>query len=268
MGQRIDDFGFKSVPQACVFTEAGDTIVHVVPPPSSFQLNTGITETVKEGASRTGVKVNVKRYASEEKPTITLQFPTLTKFISQLVFGRLFEVADVLSTYVGNNIVVPSTGLIKPAPDATKYGFGLAADISGAIASTIKDNNVIQLTQSTPYASFDPFTAAAGSFAQGPNGAIKVSADVIDYPVSFSVPLLFNGVSNLGERNVPSYGLRVAFLDLDNRISLFTCRSVQPVLGKNFDPTADNTQVELAVNYDGTTCSPYEFTYLGVASFC
>jgi hypothetical protein len=263
----IVNYGFKSVPRNIIYTDNTTGIIHVTPSASKFVLATGLTEIKKQAASQLGVKVTATTVIDAEEPLMTLSYGTLNAFTAGLLFGRSFAV-QTLASYLAKNNVLLSGNSIAGATSAGQEGYGLAADPAGAIASQFNNNLDVPLTYVTPYSTFDP-VGTTNSFAVGANGALKFSNNLIGYPVSWLIPVPTASRLALTGNTFFDFNVKVFFLDLQNRVSLFEATSVKPVLGKNFDPSAESVDIELRVNYDGSTCAPYSFQYIGTdQAFC
>ncbi len=260
MAINIDNYGFKPNPRALIMTDNATGVIYVLPNPSKFALNTGITELKKQASSQLGVKVTSTTVIASEEPIITLSFATATSFISGMLMGRKFALQSVASFLAKNNILLTSNTL-NPVANAGELGYGSLADVAGAKAAVFRNNQNVALTYVNNYSTFSP-SGTTDSFAIGANGAVKFSDNLIGSPVSYQVPLPAAQRLALTADTNFDYGVKVFFLDLDSRVSYFEATSVKPVLGKTFDPSAESVDVELRVNYNGSTCAPYSFQYL------
>ena len=260
MAVNIDDYGFKPNPRALVITDNATGVIYVLPQPSKFALNTGITELKKQASSQLGVKVTSTTVISAEEPIITLSFATATAFISGMLMGRKFALQSVASFLAKNNLLLTSNTL-NPVTSAGELGFGSLADVAGAKAAVFRNNQNVSLTYVPTFSTFDP-AATTDSFAVGANHALKFSNNLVGSPVTYQIPLPAAQRLALTADTNFDYGVKVFFLDLANRVSYFEATSVKPVLGKTFDPSAESVDVELRVNYNGSFCAPYSFQYL------
>lgn len=260
MAINIDDYGFKPNPRGLVITDNATGVIYVLPNPSKFALNTGITELKKQAASQLGVKVTSTTVIASEEPIITLSFATATSFISAMIMGRKFALQSVASYLSKNNLLLSSNSLTGVS-NAGELGYGSLADVAGAKAAVFRANQNVALTYVTPFSTFDP-VATTDSFSVGANHALKFSDNLVGSPISYQIPLPAASRLALTADTNFDYGVKVFFLDLANRVSMFEATSVKPVLGKTFDPSAESVDVELRVNYNGSTCAPYSFQYL------
>jgi hypothetical protein len=267
MAVNIDDYGFKSVPRGLIMTDNATGIIYVVPNPSKFALNTGITELKKQAASQLGVKVTSTTVISAEEPIITLSFATATAFVSGMIMGRKFALQSIAS-YVAKNNVLLTANSRAGATVAGLEGYGIVADVVGAKAAVFRANQNVALTY-IAYSGFSP-SGTTDSFAVGANGALLFSDNLVGNPISYQIPLAAASRLALTADTAFDYNVKVFFLDLANRVSLFEATSVKPVLGKTFDPSAESVDVELRVNYSGAFCAPYSFQYLTTndVAFC
>jgi hypothetical protein len=263
----IDDFGFKSVPRCLVITDNATGIINVVPNPSKFALNTGITELKKQAASQLGVKVTSTTVIASEEPIITLSFATATAFVAGMLMGRKFALQSIASYLAKNNVLLTATTRAG-ALTSGQEGYGVTADTAGSKAAVFRDNQSVALAQLT-FSGFDP-TDNTDCFAVGTNGALIFSDNLLGSPISYQIPLPAASRLALTADTAFDYNVKVFFLDLANRVSLFEATSVKPVLGKTFDPSAESVDVELRVNYSGAFCAPYSFQYLteNSVAFC
>ena len=267
MAVNIDDFGFKAVPRGLILTDNATGIINVVPNPSKFALNTGITELKKQAASQLGVKVTSTTVIASEEPIITLSFATATALVAGMIMGRKFALQSIVS-YVAKNNVLLSANSRAGATTSGYEGYGITADIAGAKGAVFRANQNVALTYVTPYSTFS--TSTTDSFAVGANGALLFSDNLVGNPISYQIPLSAASRLALTADTAFDYNVKVLFLDLANRVSLFEATSVKPVLGKTFDPSAESVDVELRVNYSGAFCAPYSFQYLAQndVAFC
>jgi hypothetical protein len=256
----IDDYGFKAVPRGLVITDNATGVIYVLPNPSKFALNTGITELKKMAASQLGVKVTSTTVIASEEPLITLSFATATAFIAGMLMGRKFALQSI-SSYLAKNNLLLAASTRAGVSNAGEEGYGSLADVAGAKAAVFRANQNVPLTYVANYAGFST-SGTTDSFAVGANHALKFSDNLIGSPVSYQIPLPTAQRLALTADTNFDYGVKVFFLDLANRVSLFEATSVKPVLGKTFDPSAESVDVELRVNYSGSTCAPYSFQYL------
>jgi hypothetical protein len=259
MAVNIDDFGFKSVPRGLILTNNATGILDVVPNPSKFALNTGITELKKQAASQLGVKVTSTTVISAEEPIITLSFATATATVAGMLMGRKFALQSIASYVAKNNVLLTSNSRAG-ATTAGQEGYGITADVAGAKAAVFRANQNVALTYAT-FSGFSP-SGTTDSFAVGTNGALLFSDNLVGSPISYQIPLAAASRLALTADTAFDYNVKVFFLDLANRVSLFEATSVKPVLGKTFDPSAESVDVELRVNYSGAFCAPYSFQYL------
>jgi len=267
MAVNIDDFGFRPSPRGLIMTDNATGVIYVLPNPSKFALNTGITELKKQAASQLGVKVTSTTVISAEEPIVTLSFATATSFISGLIMGRKFALQSVAS-YVAKNNVLLTANSRAGATEAGLEGYGIVADVVGAKASVFRANQNVALTY-IAYSGFNT-SGTTDSFGVGANGALIFSDNLVGNPISYQIPLAEASRLALTADTNYDFNVKVFFLDLSNRVSLFEATSVKPVLGKTFDPTAESVDVELRVNYSGAFCAPYSFQYLTTndVAFC
>ena len=259
MAVNIDEYGFKAVPRGLIVTDNATGVIYVLPNPSKFALATGITELKKMAASQLGVKVTSTTVIASEEPLINLSFSTATAFITGMIMGRKFAMQSIASFLAKNNLLLTSNtrnGVVNVGEE----GYGSLADVAGAKGAVFRDNQNIPLTYVQNFAGFN--FAIADSFAVGANHALKFSNNLVDNPVSYQIPLPAAQRLALTADTNFDYGVKIFFLDLANRVSMFEATSVKPVLGKNFDPSAESIDVELRVNYSGASCAPYSFQYL------
>lgn len=260
MATNIDDFGFKSLPRGLIFTDNETGILNVVPSPSKFVLNTGITELKKQAASQLGVKVTSTTVIAAEEPIITLSFPTATAFVAGMLMGRKFALQSIAS-YVAKNNVLLTANSRAGATSAGYEGYGIAADVAGAKGAVFRANQNVALTYVPSYSTFST-SGTTDSFAVGPNGALLFSDNLVGSPVTYQIPLPVASRLALTGDTTFDYNVKVLFIHLKGNLSVFEATSVKPVLGKPFDPSAESVDVELRVNYNGSYCAPYSFHYL------
>ena len=260
MAINIDDFGFKSVPRGLIITDNATGVLNVVPNPSKFALNTGITELKKQAASQLGVKVTSTTVIAAEEPLITLSFATATSLVAGMLMGRKFALQSVASFLAKNNVLL-TANTRNGATTSGQEGYGVVANVAGAKGAVFRNNQSVALTYASDFSTFDT-AGTTDSFAVGTNGALKFSDNLVGNPVTYQIPLPSAQRLALTADTNFDYNVKVLFLDLANRVSLFEATSVKPVLGKTFDPSAESVDVELRVNYSGAFCAPYSFTYL------
>ncbi len=240
----------------------------VLPSPSEATFDQGIEVEETMGVTPLGEMQLVDLYPRQRNPRIQLTFPKKTPATLGMKLGYRFEQAAGLEAkLVRNGVLVDKNNY--PAAVAGKEGFGIVADIEGAIASYLDPNNLsIPLTQAT-FATFDSATTDL-SFAVGLNGALKFSDDLIGKYVTYEIPytIATGGVAlteNLFNRFKPT----LIVIQNDLKIVSFEYPEaiVDPSDGE-INLNESQIQVTLRITYNGSGCLPVKIKYLGQARAC
>lgn len=150
-----------------------------LPAPSGATWNEGVEEQVYTQRSQEGILQFDESMVSGRQPVVTLNYSRFTKELMALRLGRLLDDQAITATPWAYSRRL--TSLEFPANATGFAGEGMTADT--AAASVLDKGVSVPLTRQ-PFATFNP--ATANSFAQGADGALKFSNDLLKKWVTVS----------------------------------------------------------------------------------
>ncbi len=242
-------------PQISGFSVFYNNTLRVLDTPKSAELDFGFTELVRSSTSSQGVEVDVSREIQAEKPKFTVEMGGLTEEVWEIICGRLWQESASVATFYGRNR--DALNKTSWSADAAGFeGFGIVQDAVG-LAAIFKEGRSIPLTQQA-YGTFNPATLL--SFAVGANGAMLFSNDTLEFQKSWRVPQNLSNVRTMGSVRVTNVGVILNIIDASLYVYRFSANSVTPVLdGKTVAFNAQEQSIQFAVNFDGSSCRPYDF---------
>ena len=247
-------------PQISGFSVFYNNTLRVLDTPKSAELDFGFSELVRSSTSSQGVEVDVSREIQAEKPKFKVEMGGLTEEVWEIICGRLWQESASIATFYGRNR--DALNKTSWSADAAGFeGYGIVADAVG-LAAIFKDGRSVALTQQT-YSTFNPATPL--TFAVGANGAMLFSTDTLEYQKSWRVPQTLSNVRTMGSTRVTNVGIILNLIDASLYCYRFSANSATPVLdGKSVTFGAETQQIEMAVNFDGSSCRPYDFVSTGL----
>jgi hypothetical protein len=235
----------------------------VLPTASGAVFNPGIGVTDIMAMSRVGEQVIVDTYSKERKPTISLDFEQKS---IQTIGVRLGQQWEALTTSTGHlfNSGLKITQGVYPAALVGYEGFGMTADNPASTASLLGPNQVPVVLTRQPFATF--IAGTPKSFAQGPNGAVKWSDDLIGEYVGYEFPYPLSNILALGDLPDTSFSMKAITMMTDRSLIEWAFPSITVKLdGGDINMNDPKMQLQFKVNDDGSTCLPYSITYKGQA---
>jgi hypothetical protein len=236
----------------------------VLPTATGGVLNPGIKDQEILAMSRLGEMVIVDTYPMERKPEIKLDWNQKNPQLIGMRLGLQFQpVASVAARYVNNGLLVTGTGVYA----ASAVGFegkGITADNVATNAYMLNpDQSTTALTRQ-PFTSFVAATTA--SYAQGADGAMLFSTDLIGSYVAFEVPQTLTTANALTAIPSGTFGMTMMTILTDRTILQWDFPSVS-VKKSQGDINMSEAKMEITfyIQYDGSTCLPYQITYKGQA---
>lgn len=241
----------------------GNTLLAILKP-STFAFSPGIEEVEIETSSG-GIVRPVLRYESRQAPELSLTFPGTDVNTLEFQTGRKFAIAT-RNTFFGGQDFLTASATIAGASSSTQLGFGVAANVAGALATVNRDNQRIKLTYDTDFAAFN--AALNDRFAVGANGARKYSTNLLteNATVNFQIPYTAS-ILSLSALPLNGYKINLGLLDIDNEVVNFTAYSVQPILNTQVDLSAASVSIPFRINASGCG-NPYDFQFTGQQVFC
>lgn len=253
------------------------TILRVMLPPKNIELDQGIAELIRTGSSNLGVEVNLFRQKTEEKPRINLEFPGLTREVLELFLGRFFVTSDDVETYFVRNRFTSNT---LTARTTGQDGFGIVADAGLGSANnpsyaSVFDatvNGSVPLTQ-VAFTGFTPTVdplvpATRRRFAVGANGAVLFSEDTFGLEKSVRIPVTLDAVQVLSETEINQVGMVLGFLDANNKVMRLEATGKFVLDGKSVNFTDETVSLEFEIQFDGSSCLPFDLVYTGLTIKC
>lgn len=242
-------------PQISGFSVFYNNTLRVLDTPKSAELDFGFKELVRSSTSSQGVEVDVSREIQAEKPKFKVEMGGLTEEVWEILCGRLWQDSPSVATFYGRNR--DALNKTSWSADAAGFeGYGIVADAVG-LASIFKDGKSVALTQQA-YGTFNPSTLL--SFAVGANGAMLFSNDTLAYQKSWKLPQNLSNVRTMSSTRVTNVGVLLNLVDASLYVYRFSANSATPVLdGKSLNFGAESQSIEMAINFDGSSCRPYDF---------
>ncbi|KYC42098.1 hypothetical protein WA1_19045 [Scytonema hofmannii PCC 7110] len=238
----------------------------VIPNASEVSYDPGIELEEVMASTPLGVMQIVDVYPKSQNPVVNLTFPKKTPEILGMKMGLKMATEASMSSFVARN-GFKVEGTSYPAATTGYEGFGITADIEGAIASYLDEDGIsVPLTQGT-FATFSTGSPTL-SFAVGLNGAMKFSDDLIGKYVSWRIPVTITDGLYLSEAAFNRFKMNLVFVQNDLRIVSVGFREVIVPGDGEINFTEATMQVSFRVVYNGAGCLPIEIKYLGQARKC
>jgi hypothetical protein len=225
--------------------------------PTKSELDRGIELAIINSTSNLGEEVIADLYTKSQKPTLTVTAPSRTKDLVGILFGREILQNQTLNIPFDDEFEV-TTGSIAGVTSG-KFGYGMAADQAGSVASAIVANGVrTQLTQQN-YGTFNSATSL--SFAQGANASILFSDDIVSakYTVNYSFPYTTSTVDEVGSVALDEFSGTLTFVTVNRAVGAIVIPRIKVDLAKAGKISFDTPDVVLPfyIPYDGSICDPF-----------
>ncbi len=233
------------------FQRISDGVVLNLPTPSSFVVAENKTQKIQTTKSAQGRMVRASTYITAEMPVLTVDYTFMQPEIIAFRLGNQFQQGTYpVSTARTIEVIQGSFG----AAALNYIGNGMPADEPGTEASTRPIGGLSTLLARQPFATFDP--TIVHSFAQGADGALKFSNDLVASReiVSVIMPLQVTGIA-LGDQLVGAHRVVASLVNTQNYVWIFTADNVTiNVEGSTFDPQAENMQLPFFINNPPGAC--------------
>lgn len=242
-------------------TEAGKLLV--LPTAAGGVLNPGIKDQEIMAMSRIGEMVIVDTYPIERKPEIKLDWNQKNIQLLSIRLGLEFKTQTaVVAKFVNSGLLISKTSY--PASAIGFEGKGILADQAGSIAFSLGADQIAVALTRTPFASFAP--AGLLTYAQGADGAMKFSDDLLGTYVAFEVPQTLASAVALSDTPVGTFAMTMMTIMQDRSILQWNFPSVAVKKDQgDINLTEAKMEISFYVQYDGSTCLPYEIIYKGQA---
>jgi len=235
----------------------------VLPTAAGGVLNPGIKDQEITAMSRIGEMVIVDTYPVERKPEIKLDWNQKNVQLLSMRLGLQFSTQTaVAAKYVNSGLLIT-----KGSYAAALVGFegnGVTADQAGTVAYSLGPDQIAVALTRMPFASF----VATGplTYAQGADGAMLFSTDLIGQYVAFEVPQTLASVTALSDQANGTFAMTLMTIMQDRSILQWDFPSVA-VKKDQGDINLSEPKMEITfyIQYDGSTCLPYQITYKGQA---
>lgn len=232
--------------------------------PSTAELDLGIEELLFESRSQLGERVTEVVTIDAQNPVVNMTFAGLTPPLLALRLGR-----QLVTSEESFNVekTIRATLNTYPAATSGREGFGMPADQA---ASTMSKVNLLgdytELTR-VAFASHDP--AVDDTFAQGADGAFKVANNILNSDIAYSFPNTIASVLSIGEDPLTNLRLNMTVVLLDLRLFRVEIPSVTVAPAEGAIPIgAGEMSLAVRATYDGSTCTPILYKWIGQLRAC
>lgn len=251
----------KGLTDASLRTPDGRLLI--LPTAAGSVFNPGQEVQVIEGNSKLGEMVIVDTYTMSRKPEVKLDWKEKNIALIGMRLGlEMQQASNVLAKVISNGFHVTK---ISYAGNTAGYeGFGMAADQAASLAYMLDENDSPAALTRQPFATFDEDTPL--SFAQGANGALKFSTDLVDKYVAYELPHELASAMKLTENDFSAFELTMMTIMTDRSILQWNFPSVSVKLEEGeIDMSQPEMSVTFRVQDDGSDCLPYNVIYKGKA---
>lgn len=247
-------------------TNPAAELMYVLETPSSAEIDPGITELLGTTRSDLGEEVIESVEVDGQQPIVNCVFPALTPQLLALRYMRQLEVgSDTFN--IEKRLRVSKNSY--PAAAAGREGNGMSPDQSGSVMSAIDtQGRSVQLAR-VAYDTIDPATDD-DSFAQGADGAFKVSDNLIGFDVAYSFPQTIAEVLGISEDPISELRLNFTVLMRDLKLFRVEIPSVQVDRegSGNIPLGAGEMNLNFRIAYDGSTCTPIKYKFIEQLRAC
>lgn len=251
----------KGLADASLKTPSGKLLV--LPTAAGAVFSPGQKIQTIEGSSRLGEMVINDSYLIGREPEIKLDWKQKNLTLIGMQLGQEFLPEASVDTKIISNGFLVTRNTYAPVESGAE-GYGMTADQVGSIAYHLLDDEVVEPLTQQDFADFAPATPK--SFAQGANGAMKFSNDLINRYVAYEFPHLLANAIKLSEEDFISFELRMNTIMTDRSILQWYFPSVAVKLETgDIDMTKPEMSITFRVQDDGRDCIPYSVVYKGKA---
>jgi hypothetical protein len=260
----------KGITDIAVFdTGVSPKVAYMIETPTAAELDLGIEEQLNETTSQLGEIVIESSFITAQRPIISMTLPSGSPTATALRVGRRLQTATGKTVAVEKRIRLTATNNTKLAAATGQEGFGMTADQAGSQAWVLSGLGIPVALTRVAHASLDP-AVTPNSFSQGADGAYKFSTNLIGSDVFYSFPLTNQNVLEIGESNLDQ--LEINFTAVMRDLNLFRLgipsASVDFAGSGNIPLGPGELNMQMRVTFDGSTCTPITYTWLGQLRAC
>ena len=247
------------------FQRISDKRVLNLPTPANFVVQENKQQRIQRTKSSQGRMVRAGSYIVGEEPVLNVSYSFLQPEIIAFRLGNQFE-ESTFDISIARTIEV-----IKEDYDPAEtgdLGFGMPANQVDTEASMREGGKLSEALTKQDFATFDPNTAK--SYAQGENGALKFSADLVAARevVSMVMPHTITGLA-LGDELVGPHRLVAHMTNTNNEIWVFMADNVTPNIdGAGFDASAESIDIPFFLNNSPGACRAWNLYFTGQRVKC
>ena len=243
----------------------------VLSTPNEITLNKGVTLTELMSANQLGEMVLVDQFTNENRPSLSLTFPTQNPETVGLREGYKPRTAtETRETWVARGPISFAKQSI-PSGTNSDEGVGVVADPFGALASYLDDSGISQPITIGTYAAGVP-PASPASIAIGVDFALEISEDLLGKYLTIYCPNNLAGITYLSEADIQeNFQIDVSFVTRPNlRVGhiRFYKALLNPSSGDINLGAESNIQVDYSIVPDGAHCKLYEWEWLPQNRVC
>ncbi|MEO0373214.1 MAG: hypothetical protein AAF329_01045 [Cyanobacteria bacterium P01_A01_bin.17] len=257
----------KSISNMAVFDKTvTPEVLMIVDTPGSAEVDPGIEELLSTTRSELGEEVVESVEINGQQPLVNCTFPGVSPVLLALRYGVKLRVQED-SFNIEKRVRVAQNAY--PAATNGKEGFGMPADQELSRMTTVSDLGDRQELTRLTFAGFDA-AGTTDSFAQGADGAWAISDNLIGSDIQYSFPHTQTEVLGLSED--PLSDLRLNFTAIMRDLKIFRIEipsvSVDRQGSGPIPIAGGEMNLNFRVTYDGSTCTPITYKWIGQARAC
>lgn len=236
-----------------------DGLLYNWPIPDNFSVQDNKEQKRQYTRNAQGRRVPANNYISGEDPVLTISYTHMQPEMIAFRVGNLFE-EDTKNVFLNKTLEV-TTNNFAGATTSAELGFGISADLTDTTASKVGSNGLSFPLVRAAYATFDP--AVADTFAQGANGALKFSNNLVTAKeiISVQMPYTVTGLT-IGDNLVGPHSVVATLVDTNNKVAIFYAPVATPNLdGAGFTPGGDAMEIPLFLNNPPGACRSWDLIY-------
>ena len=236
--------------------------------PGTAELDPGIEQTLNEERSELGEIVINSTTIDAQRPIVSVTMPGMTPTLLALRLGRKLETStEPWAVEKRKRLTATNNTFVGAA--SGQEGFGMVADQTTSYGWVLSGLGIPTALTRQTHASFDP-AITADSFSQGANGAYKFSENLIGNDIYYSFPLPGQSVLQIGE--TPLSLLQVNFTIIMEDLTLFRIEipscSIDLAGSGTIPLGAGEVPLQIRPTYDGSTCTPILYKWIGQGRAC
>jgi hypothetical protein len=241
-------------------------ISHILQGSAAVTFSPGIAQEIVYANNELGIEQPVKQRITREDPTLQVTFPRKTLQAMSFALGRKWgDVATSNCKWVRTFI---PTKAEYPAKTTGFEGFGVTLDPAGVVGSALLKEIPEAITR-IAYGTAGTALVGTKSFAVGANGALKFTSDLVNIPISFSIPYTLSNIQELTEAYYTRLSLCVTMVMDDFKLVQLQFTESSPVLdGNSLNFGEAGLQATFRSLFTGAECVGYQMRYLGLLRQC